>query len=207
MFTLKDFKASSVVWIKSVNSRFTKRNPYTNTTTVFIIYQTSNYVPCGMKSVFPNVKNLVIYESKLTKVKRQCLRGYTTLNFASNQIKKIPADAFWLSPGLTDLDLSGNEIAKLNEDLFIYAKKLTHFSANHNKIQILHENLFGGNPAIETISLIGNRLSVVQVELYTLKNLRIFALNNNTCIDAEINLTTQDKKAQFEIVKKIAENC
>jgi Leucine-rich repeat (LRR) protein len=99
-------------------------------------------------------------------------------------LKEVPRDSFHDLSKLVHLDLQGNKIEALDRDTFIHNPKLTTVGLCDNKLQSLDSSLFRNNLKIKELYFRDNLLTYVDPAIFLkLPELRIFHLNNNTCID------------------------
>lgn len=93
-------------------------------------------VPQGLTKIFPNLKFLSVFNSKLKTVEYEDLKEYSAVRefeFGSNEIEYLPGDLF---TGMRNLEL---------------------ISFNDNKIQIIEPNLLDGLHKLKFVSFAKNR--------------------------------------------------
>jgi Leucine-rich repeat (LRR) protein len=95
-----------------------------------------NHFPHGIETFFPNIKVVLVYSSKLKKIKKQDLAQF---------------------PLLKDLFLHNNEIEELDDDLFASNERLLVVELQNNKIEFIGEETFSPLKQLNTLYMIGNR--------------------------------------------------
>ncbi|CAH1734652.1 unnamed protein product [Chironomus riparius] len=92
-------------------------------------------VPQGLTKTFPNLKMLIIYNSKLKKICKNDLVEYKNLE---------------------NFTCSGNEIEYLPGDLFEDFNNLRIIDFSKNKLTVIHPNLLNGTILLYTVNFRGN---------------------------------------------------
>lgn len=96
-----------------------------------------NQFPSGIDKLFPNLRFLQIYYSKLEKI-------------SSNELKSFPK--------LMHLDLEGNKISEIKTDIFSYNPDLEIIKLNYNRIsKKIDSSTFAGLKNLTKVYLGGNK--------------------------------------------------
>ena len=164
-------------------------------------------VPFGFKEIFPNLRELEVFNSGLVFVSKPSIAGLENLIFHENNIKKLSSDTFWDCPDLKNLNLNNNQIPELDSSLFIYSPNLEVFQAAYNKIGALDRDLFYEHKNLIEINLNGNRIKFVGVDFLRFKSIGFVDLRSNECFNAAINMKTANQIIKLEFLQEIAINC
>ena len=95
--------------VTSVNGR----TEPTNLQGLEIVHQTVNYLPKGINKFFPNLKGLVVENSKLKSLKKDDLKSLKQLvyvNFVGNDLESLDGDLFEFNPKLKFIGFGSNKI-------------------------------------------------------------------------------------------------
>ncbi|KAG5666528.1 hypothetical protein PVAND_014548 [Polypedilum vanderplanki] len=92
-------------------------------------------IPQGLLKVFPNLKAISIYCSKLKIIRREDLKEYCDLKdfyFADNEIEFLPGDIFDDCENVEVVSFYGNKIKKIDENFLSEAKNLKYLDLEGN---------------------------------------------------------------------------
>ncbi|CAG9807390.1 unnamed protein product [Chironomus riparius] len=103
-------------------------------------------IPQELTLIFPNLKNLVIYNSKLKKISKNDLIDYRNLeiiSFVENEIEFLPGDLFQHFKHLSIINFKGNKLTLIEPNILngLEELKMVNFSENPR-----YENFFSIYP-------------------------------------------------------------
>lgn len=178
-------------------------------TTVIVEDQTMKYIPKEISRVFPKTKELIVENSKLSKLSRPPLENLDLRVFVvrRNEIESIAPDTFDDNTELTIIDLSRNEIQNLPDNLFEKLKNLKVVSLSDNKIQSLSVRLIPKINQIEKFIISNNKLKSIDPRITNrLANVAHIDFEKNDCIDMKFDENHQEEK-KLALFGKVTLNC
>lgn len=178
-------------------------------TTVIIEDQTMKYIPKELSRVFPKTKDLIVENSKLSKLNRPPLESLDLRVFVvrKNEIESIAPDTFDDNTELSIIDLSQNDIQKLPDNLFEKLKNLKIVSLSNNKIKSLSVRLIPKINHIEKFIISNNKLQSIDPRITNrLANVAHIDFEKNDCIDMKFDENHQEEK-KLALFGKVTLNC
>jgi hypothetical protein len=121
----------------------------------------------------------------------QYATGLTSLSFAINQIRVLPANIFDKLTQLTTLDLGSNGINALPANVFDKLIQLTSLDLSGNGISALPENIFDKLTQLTQLGLDSNQISALPVNVFEpLTKLTVLFINKNCLATTQEPLKT-----------------
>jgi Leucine-rich repeat (LRR) protein len=155
--------------------------------------QRSYYLPRGLTKIFPNMKELYVFLSKLTYLSRGDFKSYTelkTISLSQNKLSDIPFDTFDDLINVQEFSLSHNRLTQIPnlknmknlKELYLFKNFLQSFTADD----------FAENTKLEVIWIYGNDLVNIDESIFSyLPNLRVADFSKNDCVDAQVPSTSK----------------
>lgn len=115
--------------ITSVDGEIEYQGDHQNTTTLFIDSQIVHFLPRRIEKFFPELKEIVIINSKLKSINKSDLKHFMRLNsldLSGNGIESLDGDLFEFNPEIGYVNFSGNQIKFVGENIFNSLLKLKH---------------------------------------------------------------------------------
>lgn len=109
------------------------------------------------------------------------LNNLVELNMSNCELKRIHSEAFSHTPKLTKLNLSSNKLKLKNTALLRHLPHLKELDLSNNKIEysVIEKGLFCNLVSLETLSLNGNSIKILDSTIKLLKELKSLDLSNN----------------------------
>lgn len=168
------------------NDFFSRFRLYDRVNDVFIMNQTTIYIPGDIGIVFRNLKQLEIMSSRLKFIQRGKFKGMTSLldlRLDHNEIETISLDTFWDLKTLQWLSLNGNKLKCLNEGLTLRMSTLLWITSDDNDIESFRGDVFQRNIKLELISLRRNKIKKIDFSIKKFKRLSFLDLRENLCVN------------------------
>lgn len=166
------------------------------------------YLPQGFGSFFPAIDALYVFDSQLQHLNRRDFVGVEKLksiSFYKNQIADIPDDALADLTVLRFLSFNGNQISKIPLILLHNLLILEEVSFRFNYITHVSANIFANNKKLRVINFNHNKIVGFSADLVYLPSLKQLYLNQNECIDSEVDFEVELSRDLF--YDKLLQDC
>lgn len=154
---------------------------------LIVLNQHALFLPAGIGQVFPNLVQLTVTNSHLTRLNSNSLNlvNLKVLALAGNQISDIFKTDLDKLERLENLNLSGNRIKKIKVGVFDNLVELKVLALDGNEIEEIDNELFSKNLKLTSIFLRKNQLKFIGSEILTpLSLLNIIDFSENLCVKA-----------------------
>lgn len=134
-----------------------------------IMFAQTPFIISKLFETFPNVQNLLIDSSGLTRIQLNAFsnaRELTTVVIIRNSIREIPARVFASSPRLRSLDMDTNRIENIDENAFDGLASLQLLYLDQNQINKLPTNVFRSLSSLRTLFLQDNQLNSLDGSIF-----------------------------------------
>jgi len=172
-----------------------------------IVDQNVLHLPINLPSLLPNIKKLVVRNSKLIAISKDELTGFNGLLEVAvtiNDLATLPSDTFAQSPNLKTIDISGNKLTELPSGLFGQLKDLHFVNASSNALKELKDDLFASQNNITELNFGNNKITTIAQKFFrNLKKLQVADFKGNECI----NLRMPEDMKLTELKGEIMDNC
>lgn len=142
---------------------------------------------------FPNLEELTIEKSKITKLEKKMFDGFPTLKTLhirfNNDLRIIDFGAFSSLTSLVNFVFNNNSIETLEKGVFSELVKLDTLKLNNNQINDIEENVFSNLANLKDLDLSHNKMSIVKPQSFIgLNGLEKLNLNNNVLTDLDFGI-------------------
>jgi len=176
-------------------------------TTLEIVDQNVLYLPINLLILFPNIKKLVVKNSKLIEISKEEFNGFNGLlevAITKNNLVTLPSNTFAQSLNLKTIDISSNKLNELPSGFFSQLRNLQSINASSNVFTELKHDLFASQNNITELNFRNNKITKIDQRFFrNLKKLQIADFRGNVCIDL---LMPEDVKLP-ELTSKVIHNC
>lgn len=153
---------------------------------------------------FPNLTDLRLKSTKITKLEKKLFDGLSnlvSLQLPFNKLlKSVDHDAFSNLKQLRNLDLSFNCIDSLEKEHFSELVNLETLQLNRNGIKTINNNMFSDLNKLNNIDLSYNKIENVNQKSFAgLQNLKIDLAGNRINNKDELSSHFKDSKIKFSI--------
>jgi Leucine-rich repeat (LRR) protein len=184
------------------NHKRGKRNA--DVTALTIRNQNTKFLPNEIYKFFPNIRDLSVDNSKLSKLSRypfKSLPQLVHLTINKNRIRQIDPTAFNDLPQLESIDLSQNYIEELPQKLFEELPNLKELNLADNMLTTLPQDIIPKVNNLEKFFANNNQFDFIDPRaLKKLRKAEVIDLTNGKCIDEKYV-----KNERGDIVRLIGE--
>lgn len=147
-----------------------------------------------LSSMFPNLKELVLYDNDFENVSVNIFQNMTKLQgifLHQNLLEDLHEDLFKDNVNLEEINLSSNRILNCPANLFKNLEKLKQVRMSRNQIEEIPEDLFSNNLNLEIIEFRNNKIKFLSSNLFQ-------NLTKLTDLDLQGNLIEELPKDLFK---------
>lgn len=160
-------------------------------------------IPSQLFQTFPAADTLKAIKSGIITLEPNHLKGASMLAFldlSGNQITKLVADNFKLTPLLARLVMNNNKISVIEDFAFRGLPKLSNLFLEGNDIEALNKDTLDSENILALVNFENNKINEIAPEILNNTHWGAFYMNNNVCIDLEFNANsiTDGQKKQIE---------
>lgn len=169
------------------------------------------FMPISLASTFPNLKELIINNSGLTKLSSGDFKGMTNLRkieITNNKISSINENVFDGLNSLEVLDLSANEISTLKENIFSSLINLITLNLSDNKITHFYSSFLPFPNKIEEFYINRNKIRYFEKEILNyLWEAKKIEMEENECINEKFDRMRDGILIFLRLIGNVEVNC